>query len=490
MTMVRPLWEYVRTQARLRPDALAVHGPAGPTRYATLVAEVEALATELLEQGLSPRDMVGLHFGFSHLHLLLILALDRLSIPSMSFAVGDPSQAPILDPRFRLTTVISGIGTPADVTGRWIRMTEPDRPRPGAIDADRLARLDSPPDALVRVAWSSGTAGGAKGVAFTRALQAERMIARRLLRGIGPRVRFFPGFPFSAVTTYNTLLTVLSAGGAIVLPSPAPNFIALANALGVTLTNAPPSMLATLIEGAGAAPSRLETIQVFEVAGAQLPSGLARRAFTALTPHLMLVYGATEAGRIAIADAALAIADPTAAGFVTPGVGLQIVDPSDRPLAAGTEGLVRIRGPQVATGYFEDPAATARNFRDGWFYPGDLGVLTADGLVHLTGRVEDMIRQDGALVSPLPIEAALRDVAGVGDVAVFALPEADGAVTVCAALVLAPGAAPAIVRADAAARLGDSVPQRLFVVERLPRNANGKVVRRELAEMARRERLT
>jgi acyl-coenzyme A synthetase/AMP-(fatty) acid ligase len=200
-----------------------------------------------------------------------------------------------------------------------------------------------------------------------------------------------------------------------------------------------------------------------------------------------MAYGVTEIGRVAVADAAIVFADPAATGYVIPWVDLEIVDAADRPVAPGREGQVRLRSAQMVAGYLNDADATRRNFRDGWFYPGDVGTLTSDRLLRLTGRIEDVIDQDGALVSPLAIEDALRGVTGVRDVAVFTLPEAGGAATICAALVLAPGVAPTAVRTEAAARLGDRVPARLFVVERLPRNAAGKVVRRELAEMALRE---
>ncbi|MBV8167039.1 MAG: long-chain fatty acid--CoA ligase, partial [Alphaproteobacteria bacterium] len=486
MSMIRPLWDHVRTQARLRPAALAVHGPAGPTPYATLVAEVEAVATELMEQGLSPRDMVGLHLGFSHLHLLLILALDRLSIPSMSFAVADASQAPVVDPRFRLTAVISGLAAPADVAGRWIRMTEPDRPRPGAIDAARLGRLDGPPDAVVRIAWSSGTTGGPKGAVITRATLAHRLMVRRLVGGLSPRTRYFTGMPFSVASSHETALAVLAAGGAVILPAAAPDFVGFANALGVTLTTGTPALLAELVDGGGRGARRLDSVRAFDVIGAHVPAELARRARLELTPHITIAYGASEAGRIATGDVTLGERDPGVIGAVIPWTELEVVDAADRPVPAGREGVLRVRGPQTVAGYLDDATATQRNFRDGWFYPGDVGLLTGDRLLRLTGRIEELIRHGGELVSPVPIEEALRGVAGVRDAAVFTLPEPGGALT-CAALVLAPGAAPAAVRSEVAVRLGDRVPQRLFVVEQLPRNAAGKVVRRELAEMARQE---
>jgi acyl-CoA synthetase (AMP-forming)/AMP-acid ligase II len=165
---------------------------------------------------------------------------------------------------------------------------------------------------------------------------------------------------------------------------------------------------------------------------------------------------------------------------------VEAVDADDRPLPLGTEGILRIRGEQIVMRYHNDDARSDRVFRNGWFHPGDLGMVTADGVVRVTGRVEDTIRRDGVSLSPLPLEEALRAVPGVRDVAVFGLPDASGEDELCAALVLDPGIDSAAIRAAAAAKLGAQAPTRLFMIDRLPRNANGKVMRRPLLDMARR----
>jgi acyl-coenzyme A synthetase/AMP-(fatty) acid ligase len=272
----------------------------------------------------------------------------------------------------------------------------------------------------------------------------------------------------------------------VILPDPATDAVGLANALGATLTNVTPALLGELMRQAGEPPRRFETMEFLEVLGAHLPSDVARAARADLTPNLWVVYGSTEADRVAMADAAVGLVDPSAVGFVTPWIAAEAVDPDDRPVAAEQEGLLRIRGDQVAVGYFRDDAATRRNFRDGWFYPGDLGAITRDGMLHITGRIEEVIARDGARLSPLPIEEALRGLPGVRDVAVFGLAGSDDVQQICAAVVLDPGTDPARVRAEAVARLGERAPRRMLVMDRLPRNPNGKVLRRELVALARR----
>ncbi len=291
--------------------------------------------------------------------------------------------------------------------------------------------------------------------------------------------------PMSSAPTYMIALTALAGGGAVILPSPSTDFVSLANALGVTMTSAPPAMLAQLLtsERGGA---RLETMECFDVVGAYLPSQLAQEARSVLTPNLFVSYGTSETQSVATAEAAVCLSDPGTVGYVIPWIELDIIDGSGRKLPAGQEGEIRVRCTQMVDGYYRDPAATARNFRDGWFYPGDIGLITGRRLLRITGRGEDVIRRGGAMVSPMPIEEALRGLPGVRDVAVFPLERPDGAQQIGAALVIDTDADIATIRAAAAARLGDQAPDQLFRVESLPRNANGKVVRRVLIDSARR----
>jgi acyl-CoA synthetase (AMP-forming)/AMP-acid ligase II len=252
----------------------------------------------------------------------------------------------------------------------------------------------------------------------------------------------------------------------------------------VTATTAPPALLAGLLGGKRILTRRLETMEQLDIAGSHLPSQLARDARFYLTPNLWISYGTSETGRIATADAALCIEDPSAVGYLGPWTESEIVDAADRPLPAGHEGALRIRTDEMSAGYYRNPAATSRNFRGGWFYPGDIGAITADGLLRITARIEDVIRHGGTVASPLPLEEVFRGLPGVRDVAVFPLVAPDGGEEICAALVLDRGASADAIQVGARAQLGDRAPTRLFQVEALPRNEAGKVLRRELVQWA------
>jgi len=147
--------------------------------------------------------------------------------------------------------------------------------------------------------------------------------------------------------------------------------------------------------------------------GGLLPKSLSERVLGTMCQRLFSSYGATETGTIAFAPAQMIADVPGAVGFVTPGAEVEIVDASDNPLAAGKEGIVRTRTGQMVDGYVGNPEATARAFRNGWFYPGDTGSLTADGMLIIHGREASVLNIGGDKVRPELVEEALTSFPGV-----------------------------------------------------------------------------
>src|SRR5262249_5941277 len=118
-------------------------------------------------------------------------------------------------------------------------------------------------------------------------------------------------------------------------------------------------------------------------------------------------------------NAATQLRFPDTVGIPYPGVAIEIVDDRDRALPPGEVGLIRMRGSGYARGYLDDPVATAKAFRDGWDYPGDLGLLTPEGALILKGRADDLINYDGTKIYPIDIELALQQHPAVAEAAAF-----------------------------------------------------------------------
>jgi acyl-coenzyme A synthetase/AMP-(fatty) acid ligase len=200
---------------------------------------------------------------------------------------------------------------------------------------------------------------------------------------------------------------------------------------------------------------------------------------------LMSTYGATETGGVAVAPA-YAIADvPGAVGFVTPGAEVEIIDHVGNVLAADAEGAVRIRTAQIATGYVGNPPEAKSAFRDGWFYPGDVGLLRSDGLLVIRGRETNVLNVAGDKVRPELVEEVLASSGPVVEAAAFIRANDLGIAELWAAVVARSTIDEKALRSLCEARLGPAfVPSRFVVVDALPRNEGGKLERARLSELA------
>jgi malonyl-CoA/methylmalonyl-CoA synthetase len=175
-------------------------------------------------------------------------------------------------------------------------------------------------------------------------------------------------------------------------------------------------------------------------------------------------------------------------GFPLPGVELRVrvgdAEARKGEIGATEVGVVQVRGPNVFAGYLNAPEKTAAAFTDdGFFVTGDLGYRTSDGRLFLVGRQSDMIISGGYNVYPTEVEAALIDLDGVLEAAVFGLRHPDFGEAVAAAVAPRPGAElveAALIGAARARLAGYKTPKRVFVLEALPRNAMGKTDRKAL----------
>jgi len=167
-------------------------------------------------------------------------------------------------------------------------------------------------------------------------------------------------------------------------------------------------------------------------------------------------------------------------GFALPGVEVKVTDPqSGERLADGETGMIEVRGPNVFLGYWRKPEKTALELRDdGFFITGDMGMVDADGYLHIVGREKDLIISGGYNIYPKQIETEIDALDGVVESAVFGIPDADFGEAVAAAVVLEDGAR--LDRDGLLEALGPQLarfklPRKVVFVDELPRNAMGKV---------------
>jgi acyl-CoA synthetase (AMP-forming)/AMP-acid ligase II len=162
---------------------------------------------------------------------------------------------------------------------------------------------------------------------------------------------------------------------------------------------------------------------------------------------------------------------------------VEVRDFSGRQAAPGVVGDIVIRSNRVMLNYWENPQATKQAVIDGWLYTGDLGYLDGDGYLYIVDRKNDMIVTGGENVYPREVEDILYENPDIAEAAVFAIPDPKWVERVAAAVVLKPGRDTTIeeIRRRAGERLASyKCPKSVFFVDRLPKNAAGKVLKKEL----------
>jgi acyl-CoA synthetase (AMP-forming)/AMP-acid ligase II len=469
--------ESLDATARSAPGRAAVidHGVA--ISYDDLALRSRGWASWLLCQGIAPGMRVGLTLRDEMMHLLASLALLRLGCTQVTLASHEPiGQRADLAARLRLPVLLAGDEDDAP------EGVAPLRPDAEAIAAVPPATLPAVPEGGFVFA-SSGTTGRPKLVPMPARILAAQAA---LTAGYG-RVRhrqatneFANGKRLQMQTLWIGGTEVLANNGA------GRSLAATCATFGVERLNLSPQRAALLAAEAsrpGADPWPEGT--AIMISGGPVPGPLRTELQARLTRQVMVNLGCTEAGGIAIAMPGDHAIHPDTVGFPFPGTELRIADEDGRALPRGERGFVRLRSPGCVEGYLDDPEATARAFRDGWFIPGDVGHLTPEGALVLAGRGDDMMNLGTIKIFPAEIEAMAREFPGVADCAAFALRSRAVGDIPMLAVVPADGFDAAALLALGRARLGLRAPRKVITLPALPRNPAGKVLRRELAAMAR-----
>lgn len=482
------LTQAISAVAKRQPRAPAISLGRNGLTYAELDATIARLAGILAAAGISRGDVAGIGMPTSPLHLLTILALARLGAVSLSLSPAEPVPARRdLARRLGVKTVVCvraehGVeGLPRLLIERGWRSTGSGPASVPPADVDK--------DAPWRIALSSGTTGTQKGIPYRHGDTVEyaRVHAQVTPGGAGTGTRLLCFRGLDTGFALRPCLRHLLYGGAVVFARSAQPqaMIDAFSRSKVTHAVMSPPLLRTVCEMLGDGGPFFPDLIHLAVGGTVLSPALFGLAQARITPHVYSHYGASEAGLVALADPQLLRSKPECAGRLVTWLEAQAVDENGRVLADGETGALRFRGLGIATEYYLDPEASARTFRHGWFHPGDTGWIGQDGLLFVAGRSDDRINLGGRKIDPREIERVLESHPEVIEAAVFAVRSAGEVDQLCAAVVLRRRLpAQTLLEHCRGALGGPRTPARIFSLRKLPRNDNGKLLRRELQRLA------
>lgn len=474
--------------------------------YAALDHEVRRTAAALAAEGIAAGDRVAMLIGnrpefvtilfaLAHLGAVAVPMGLRLQTPEIAHVLANcgaslliheadltdriPERAavPLLSRRWTVGGSRDGVASLADIRTAHAMAAEPSRADPGEEDT-------------AVILYTSGTTGLPKGAMLTHLgiVHSSLVFARGM--GLTEADRSLAAVPLSHVTglVANVTTIVQAMGTLIIMPAfKAADFLVLASRERMTQSVLVPAMYNLCLLQPDFDAYDLSDWRIGGYGGAPMPTPTIEK-LAERCPGLQLInaYGATETtSPSTMMPPRFTATHGHSVGIAVPGADILVVDDHGRELPPGEVGEIWIGGPHVVKGYWNNPKATEEGFTAGYWHSGDVGCIDAEGFVQVLDRKKDMINRGGYKIFTAEVETVLVACPGIIECAVVAVPCPVLGERVHAVVVTGPeGPSSETIRAWCAARLSDyKVPETLTVqAEPLPRNANGKVMKRILRQ--------
>ncbi|MEE1740402.1 acyl-CoA synthetase [Streptomyces sp. BE147] len=484
----------VTRSARRTPGRTALRYGGRTWTYGALDTAVTTAAAVLTgEHGLRPGDRVASYAHNSDVYLIGFLACARAGLvhvpvnqnltgEDLTYLLGQSGSSLVLtDPD------LAG-RLPAGTAVRALR-DAPDSLL-DALDTPRPFTPEREPDAddLVQLLYTSGTTALPKGAMMTHGALVHEYVSAITALGLAAGDRPVHSLPLYHSAQMHVFLMPYLAVGAenTILDSPdAARIFDLVEAGQADSLFAPPTVWIGLSNHPDFATRELGALRKAYYGASIMPVPVLERLRERL-PDLAFhnCFGQSEIGPLALVlgpDEHEGRMD--SCGRPVLFVEARVVDEDGEEVPDGTAGEVVYRSPQLCRGYWEKPEESAEAFRDGWFRSGDLAVRDPEGFFTVVDRVKDVINSGGVLVASRQVEDVLYTHPAVAETAVIGLPDERWIEAVTAVVVLRGAATEAELIDHAREKLaGFKAPKRVLFVDGLPRNASGKILKRELRD--------
>jgi 2,3-dihydroxybenzoate-AMP ligase len=467
----------IRFHARTRPHAVAISSLRRDITYRQFDDDIDRVAGALAEAGVADVKLVAVGVGDLYFDCLLLVALTRLGIGSLTLTtvVADHVASNVI-PDLMITDVEDyarswTASRVLHVSAEWVNHALSSEPKPQSH-----ARPDM--DAVGRITLSSGTTGQPKTIVRSWR-QVDAAVWQRLsinaafsLSSRRPD-RLLNFFGLDTIVVFHVLANWVCGGVLVIGGEEAFRNEGAFQKLSPTKMMASPmqlQMIASWLSEDFLVNPELTIL----TGGSHLPTSLANALQMRVTPSIWNIYASSEADVAAMGQLAQLRHDD-ASGWIGPNAEVEVTDEEGRMLPFGERGAIRLRTPSLVSGYRGDEGTTARHFKNGWFYPGDFGSLSAAGRLWIEGRSDDLMNFGGLKILPHAIETAVLTCPGVKDVAAFDAPNGQGISAPWLAIVRSEGFDETLI---APALKALSLPTvHMAWTDHIPRNERGKVQR-------------
>jgi acyl-coenzyme A synthetase/AMP-(fatty) acid ligase len=376
--------EYVRFHARHRPGAIALIENGREIDYATFHRDLGGFTRAVRGLGLPRGSLVAVDWESCYLHWLLLLACENLGYATASFRSGEKGALRPLMARAQL--VLSSRDVPEAgskihrLTLQWLEGVYRSVTGNGDAGPDDPLGLDEPQ----RIRRSSGTSGGPKLMVGTRRAEEARVERYLIYTGFTPQSRLLLTTHFTVGATYSRATACLRLGATCISDEKIPiaELIERSHPTHIWLPQFQLKPVLDALPGNFRKPADLTVM----VGAAPLSEALWRRTLDRLASRVIYQYSCNEAGTVASVG-------QDGVCTLRPGVEAEIVDEQGAPVPAGEVGQLKVRTAGMVEGYLDNPEATARSFRGGWFFTSDAAILLEPGKLKLVGRVDEILNK-------------------------------------------------------------------------------------------------
>ena len=482
------LGEILRRAARRAPEKTAIIAAGGQLAFAEYDRLADRFANFLISRGVRPGDRIAtllfngpkygvVHFGNARAGSVLV------HIPPLYAAAEIADIVERTEPR-----VLVLDAAVRDRIGAGVRSAVPTVLVAGSPAFENaLAEIsDRPPDraidpaAPVAMTFTGGTTGRPKGALVShtaRYVSAASTAREHQLTEQDVVAVVVPMFHAVGLMIWYQAAILRGCTAVILRRWDPAEFIAATARHGISSVFLVPVQVRDLLRSPAFDPDRLASLKNLGVGGAPTPPGLIEECREAL-PHCGYTdhYGQSETGPLTILKPWDTEAHAGTVGRAAEGVELRIVDGDGNPVPAGAVGELVTRGPYMMEGYFGDEEETARYFRGGWGWTGDLARADEDGYVTLVGRSREIIISGGFNIHPSEVETALTSHPAVKDCTVFGVPDDRWGEAPVACVVRAADVSGDDLLAHCTQRLARyKRPREIVFVATIPRTPSGKV---------------